>query len=329
MRGRPRKEIAVIHNELARAHTDLSALGYRLMVILAVRATRDGELLTHRLKVKEYKARLGFTGRSAYELLEEIGDEMLKSLVVLENPVEGSRTKFQILSHAKYYDKEGIIELKFHDEMTPLLLRLQQHFTKIPLDVFLRLRSGYAMKMYVRVRSWNPRDSRNALPHWEMDVTQVRGFLGLDKDEYEEPKYIASGVLKRAMRELNERADLTFRYEPIKEGRKLVGWSFRAIPNTPTITLSAGAAATKRREEKREEEQNARTSIMPSATFENARDRWVNASQENRERWLSKIPALVQPRDSSATKLGTLFLASLSEIIAQEESPGLPGLWSA
>src|SRR5271166_281941 len=51
---------------------------------------------------------------------------------------------------------------------------------------------------------------------------------------------------------------------------------------------------------------------LPVATFENARDRWVNASQENRERWLSRIPALVQPRDSSGTKLGTLFLRRLS-----------------
>src|SRR5258705_6688104 len=72
----------------------------------------------------------------------------------------------------------------------------------------------------------------------------------LDKDEYKEPKFIAAGVLKRAIRELNERADLTFRYEPIKEARKLVGWAFRAIPNTPTITLSAGAAAAKRRKSK-------------------------------------------------------------------------------
>ena len=329
MRGRPRKEIAVIHNELARAHTDLSALGYRLMVLLAVRATRDGELLTHRLKVKEYKARLGFTGRSAYELLEDIADEMLKSLVVLENPVEGSRIKFQILSHAKYYDDQGIIELKFHDEMRPLLLRLQQHFTQIPLDVFLRLKSGYAMKMYVRVRSWNPRDSRNHLQSWEMDVDQVRGFFGLDKDEYKEPKFIASGVLKRAMRELNERADLTFRYEPIKEGRKLVGWAFRAIPNTPTLTLSAGAAAAKRREEKKEEEQIARTSSTPAPIFQNAREKWLNATPENRERWLSKIPNLLTPVDSSITNVGPMFLAALSDVIAKEESPGLPGLWPA
>ena len=77
MRGRPRKQIAVIHNELARSHTDLSSLGYRLMVLLAVRATIDGELLTHKLTVREYKSALGFTGRSAYELLEDIADEML------------------------------------------------------------------------------------------------------------------------------------------------------------------------------------------------------------------------------------------------------------
>ena len=148
----------------------------------------------------------------------------------------------------------------------------------------------------------------------------------LDKDEYKEPKFIAAGVLKRAMRELNERADLTFRYEPIKEARKLVGWAFRAIPNTPTITLSAGAAAAKRREEKREEEQIARTSGMPAAFLQNARERWMNATQENRERWLSKIPKLLTPADSSVTNVGTMFLASLSEVIAKEESPSLPGL---
>jgi hypothetical protein len=159
-----------------------------------------------------------------------------------------------------------------------------------------------------------------------MDVNLVRGFFGLDDDEYKKPSHITDGVLKRAMHELNERADLTFRYEPIKEGRRQVGWSFRAIPNTPTITLSAGAAATKRREEKSEERQMARASSIPSSKFENARERWLRAPQEIRERWLSKIPKLLTPADSSVTNVGTMFLASLSEVIAKEESPTLPRL---
>jgi plasmid replication initiation protein len=334
MRGRPRKQIAVIHNELARSHTDLSSLGYRLMVLLAVRATIDGDLLTHKLTVKEYKSALGFTGRSAYELLEDIADEMLTSLVVLENPVEGTRLKFQILSHAKYHDDQGIIELKFHEEMRPLLLRLQQHFTRIPLDVFLRLKSGYAMKMYVRVCSWNPRDSRNHLPSWEMDVDRVRKFFGLEDREYKQPKHIALGVLKRAMNELNERADLTFRYEPIKEGRRLVGWSFRAIPNTPTVTLSAGAAAAKRRDEKKEEKQVALTTTKSRDSFERSRQKWLSATPETRQRWLNKVselrgPLIHQRIDISTNKVGSMFLADLSAVLAKEEAPLLPGLFEA
>ena len=41
---------------------------------------------------------------------------------------------------------------------------------------------------------------------------------------------------------------------------------------------------------------------------------------------LSKIPKLLTPADSSVTNVGTMFLASLSEVIAKEEYPTLPGL---
>ena len=51
----------------------------------------------------------------------------------------------------------------------------------------------------------------------------------------------------------------------------------------------------------------------------------MNATQENRERWLSKTPKLLTPADASVTNVGTMFLASLSEVIAKEESPTLPG----
>ena len=75
-----------------------------------------------------------------------------------------------------------------------------------------------------------------------------------------------------------------------------------------------------------EEEQIARTSGMSATFLQNARERWMNATQENRERWLSKIPKLLTPADSSVTNVGTMFLASHSEVIAKEESPTLPGL---
>jgi plasmid replication initiation protein len=324
MRGRPRKEVAVIHNRLARAQSDLSPLGMRIMVLLATRVSHDHDLLKHRLKVQEYKARLGLTGGSAYNTLEEVADEMLKSLVEVEDFLEGSRTKFQILSKAKYYERDGTIELQFHQDMRPFLVDIREHFTQIPTDVFLRLRSGYAMKMYMQVRSWNPNDIRNKSPNWKMDIDQVRWFFRLAHGEYKEPKHIAAAVLKRAMRELNERADVTFRYEPIKEHRKISGWHFRAIPNTPTITLPAGAAAAKRRQEQLEEAEYAKATRASTERFEWVKERWLSADGDDRNRWLLAMPELHRRVDPLSP--GILFLTALCDVIAKEQSPGLPGL---
>jgi plasmid replication initiation protein len=324
MRGRPRKEIAVIHNKLARAQSDLSPLGMRIMVLLATRVSHDHDLLKHKLKVQEYKARLGLTGGSAYNTLEQVADEMLKSLVEVEDFIEGSRTKFQILSRAKYYDRDGIIELQFHEDMRPFLVDLREHFTQIPTVVFLRLRSGYAMKMYMQVRSWNPTDIRNKYPSWKMDIEQVRWFFRLSPDQYKEPKHIAAAVLKRSMRELNERADVTFRYDPIKEGRKIAGWLFRAIPNTPTITLAAGAAAAKRRQERLEEEECSKATRTSTDRYEWVKERWRTADGDDRDRWLLEIPELLRRVDPNAP--GIMFLTALADVISKEESPSLPGL---
>src|SRR5690348_16952804 len=94
MRERRRKQVAVIHNELARPRTELTALCYRLGIMLAVKATQEGDLVTHRLRVKDYMTGLGLVGRSAYETLERAADEMMRSLVEINNAVDGSRTKF-------------------------------------------------------------------------------------------------------------------------------------------------------------------------------------------------------------------------------------------
>jgi plasmid replication initiation protein len=324
MRERRRKQVAVIHNELARAQTELTALGYRLVIMLAVKSTQEGDLTTHRLRVKDYMSELGLAGRSAYETLERAADDLMRSLVQINSPVDGSRTKFQIFSYAKYWDHQGVIELRFHDEMRPLLVQLKEHFTQVPLDVFLRLKSSYAMRMYLYVRSWNPRDGRNQLPAWDLTVEQARTFLSLTGPAYQEAKHIAI-VLKRAMRELNERADVTFRYEAMKEGKRILGWSFRAIPNAPTTMLRSGAAAAKRRQDVEEEARSATLSRKAVARLESARKRWEDADHTQRHGWLARFPgAWRMPVDP--TRPGAILLSNLAELLEQEENPSLPGL---
>jgi hypothetical protein len=96
---------------------------------------------------------------------------------------------------------------------------------------------------------------------------------------------------------------------------------FRAIPNTPTVTLPAGAAAAKRREERPEETEQAQASRMSEARFNGAKEKRRNADQETRERWLQQVPDLIRPRDPETP--GIVFLSHLVEILEQEDAPAL------
>src|SRR5258707_15580152 len=98
MRGRPKKEIAVIHNALARAKNDLPPLGMRIMVLLETRVQHDQDLLKHKLRVKEYKEHLGITGGSWGPTLERSSDKKMRPLGQDTQNSERAPQKIQILT---------------------------------------------------------------------------------------------------------------------------------------------------------------------------------------------------------------------------------------
>jgi replication initiator protein len=72
----------------------------------------------------------------------------------------------------------------------------------------------------------------------------TRALADLAPDEYEQVKDIRRAIIERAKRELDAVADVTFRYEPVWEGKsghaRVVGWNFVAVGNTPRVAFSAG-----------------------------------------------------------------------------------------
>jgi plasmid replication initiation protein len=210
----PVPELAVIHNELARARFDghMGVAALRLMVLLAEKVGyNDNELMSHRFKVSEYARRLGIEkdGR-LYARLEEVCDELMKLLVVSRAP-SGEDVKFQVMRLAKYYRKEGEMELHFHEEMRPFLLRLREYFARIPLEVFFRIKNAYAVRLYLVCKSWEPADPRNLKPGWSWTVEQLREWLALKPEDYPYTPHLRSAILKRAKKELDAVADVSFR----------------------------------------------------------------------------------------------------------------------
>lgn len=81
-------------------------------------------------------------------------------------------------------------------------------------------RYTYIMFMYL--------ESNRYRKSWEVDLDELRQILKCDDDDetLKQYKYFNRDVLKRIQKELHEKTECRFKYEPIKKGRKVVAVRF-------------------------------------------------------------------------------------------------------
>jgi plasmid replication initiation protein len=230
---------------------------------------------------------------------------------------------FQVLSRAKYWSRLGEVELRFHEEMRPLLLELKERFTTIPAEYFFRLRSVYAMKFYMVCRSWNPQTNR--LPQWSMTVRELRRWLDLAEGEYEQTKHLRDAIIERAKHELDAVADVTFRYEAVLEGKgrhaRVVAWNFIAVGNTPKVALPAGARARKTRAALATASKQAAQEAESARRLPELERIWREAVPEDRARWVRQMD-LTPP--SSGQRPSPLFLFAFEAVLQRDQQAELP-----
>lgn len=71
---------------------------------------------------------------------------------------------------------------------------------------------------------------------WVVDVDELRQILNCDQDDlYKEFKRLNERILKRCQKELLEKTECRFEYEPVKTGRKVTGVRFTLETLAPSI----------------------------------------------------------------------------------------------
>src|SRR5258708_6270194 len=245
--------LAVLHNELARCSTDMGVVALRLIMLLADKARQDGDFLATRFRVEVYKDKLQLSGQSAFENLYHVVPRLMQTIIETPHAVEGI-DMFQVLAPSRLIPGKGEFELRFNEQMRPLLLNLRAHFAKIPLPIFFRIQGSYAVRFYLFCKSWDP--ALNHSPGWRMTVEELRAWLGIKRGEYEQTFHVRAAIIERAKEELDEVADVSFRYDPVMEGKRVTGWDFVPVPNKPKRKALPGKRRAKKRE-KREEKETA------------------------------------------------------------------------
>jgi len=151
--------------------------------------------------------------------LKEAIDKLAERWIYIHNNNERRRIRW-IQEEAEYFDKEGKIEIVFSDSIMPYLTQLQGQFTKIIIKNVSALKSVYSIRLYELLMQFK------AIGDRLISLDDFRAMLGLDDDKYPTFKSLNQWVIKPAVKELNQKSNLSVSVDSIKKGRSVFALHF-------------------------------------------------------------------------------------------------------
>jgi len=215
------KHDAVMENSLIEARYNLTIEEQRL--ILTTIAVLDNLEIADNgfplLKIpKKLIIRVTGLHKKDYKVIKNALKRLMSRVIEIED--ENGFVLYQWFAKAKYNKGEEFIEVQFHSDLLPYLLRLKERFTRIPLKQVLKLRSKYAIRLYELLKRYEDTGYR------QDKVVDLRKKLGISENGYKLFKDFEKRVLKQAVREINKETDLEVTYKKKKTGRKITHIEF-------------------------------------------------------------------------------------------------------
>ena len=222
-----KSDLVVKTNQLNSAVQNLSLPELRIIQLAIVDARETGKGLDTktplRIDAMRYANVFDTTRQNAYILMKQ-SEETLFNRRFTYFDREKKPIKSRWLQDVRYLDDEGAIEVCFTRLVVECITRLdgaEQFFTQYMLSQTSNLNSVYSVRLYELLIQWK---TAGKTPVFELSL--FRGQMGLNDDEYKIMGNFKLRVLDLAVKEINEKTDLTVSYTQEKKGRLIHGFKF-------------------------------------------------------------------------------------------------------
>lgn len=235
-------ELVVKSNKLIEASYRLTLTEQRLILLAIVYARKTGLGLSEKnlltISASDYAAQFGADEKSAYAQIEQAAKTLFSRFVVINDhhPETGKPRSSDVrwVQKTSYISGAGLVQLKFSDDVIPLVTRLETEFTSYKLVVVSKLSSAYAIRLYELLIQWGSIGNREIEINWLKHTFQIDG-------EYQRLERLKSRVIDVAIKQINEHSDLTVSYSQRKSGRTVTHLIFKFEPkalNKPVTSKS-------------------------------------------------------------------------------------------
>lgn len=194
-------------------------------------APEDEDFKEYTVYVKDLINFLGISdGGSVYRYVLDAASRLLERRVIVTYKDERSRRmvlETNLIAGFAKPEKMAkndplFIRLSFHPQLKPFLLQLQKDFTKVDLRNYKFLRTGTSIRLYHLLKQyWGRRQ-----PTVELQLDELKEMLGV-ADKYELYGHFKAAVLEEAQKRLTETTDISFTYQEVKKGKKVVAVIFQ------------------------------------------------------------------------------------------------------
>jgi plasmid replication initiation protein len=210
----PSSVLVTQSNRLIESRYNLSLAEQRLILSMISRIHPDDKAFKpYIISIHEFAEFLGIDKNSMYRECKKITELLLSRVVKIQEDDGLLQTNW--VSSAKYLDGEGVVKLCFDPLLKPYLLQIKSRFTSCRLEMLLSFKSQYTMRFYMLIKQYEKMRVR------DIPVDELRKIIGLGANQYKLYNDLKRFIIIPVQKELQEKSDLYFDFEEIKQGRRI------------------------------------------------------------------------------------------------------------
>ncbi len=205
----------VQHNLISRGSFDWNELKLDMYYTLLGKIRKGDTANTlYEVRLEELRALSG--KKCDYSLVKKVVTDLMNdSVVKVEKLVDGQREfeNITLIGYAKYREGESSFYVQIHPASEHLLFGLERNFTKMKLVSAVGVRKKFSKRIYPILCSHS--GQKSFIEEFD-DLRERIGALS-----YKTFTKFKERVLVPAQEELNEKAEISFDFKPLKTGRRI------------------------------------------------------------------------------------------------------------
>ena len=223
------KQLVTKDNSLIGASYSLGVVEQRLIFLAIIEAREQKTLIEAggllRIYAQSYAKQFDVEKHTSYEAMKRAVEGLYEAGFAYSRVDQKSgkigHYKSRWVDKIGYIDDLGCVELVFASDVIPLITRLEARYTEYELKQVVGLQSEYAIRLYELIIQWRSIGKTN-----QISLAELREKLGL-VDEYQRIEAFKRRVLDLAISQINEHTDITAEYQQHKQGRVIIGFTFK------------------------------------------------------------------------------------------------------